>query len=85
MAGATAKRAAARKSVHVPVEGEYLTDGRRLVEVLERTTDGYVVLDVTKPLRARVRAHYTHDEEMLSLRDAVAGWALVEWEAVGAD
>jgi hypothetical protein len=51
----------AARSMHIPAEGDYLCDGRRLVEVLARTANGWRVLDATQPLDAGTELIRTRD------------------------
>lgn len=44
---------APRKRVRIPVEGDYLSDGKRLVEVVKRCPEGWRVRDVVKSLKGR--------------------------------
>lgn len=41
----TGTRKQARKRVHIPAEGDFLTDGTRLVEVVGKCREGYSVID----------------------------------------
>lgn len=39
--------------MHIPVEGDFLSNGERLVEVVARTPRGWRVLDASKPFDDR--------------------------------
>jgi hypothetical protein len=67
----------AGKRVYLPVEGDFLTNGTRLVEVVAKCKDGYRVLDAlaeTDPDDLDPRA-----EEIITTHDAVRSWRKVDY------
>lgn len=68
----TATRKKATKSVLVPTEGDFLTDGRRLVEVIGQERMGYRVRDAVTDLESDA-------PEVLSVTDVNQAWRLVAW------
>lgn len=62
----------ATKSIYIPQPGDFLTDGKRLIEVVERCREGYHVLDVAND-DDDPRGH-----EILTTEDAVRIWSLVK-------
>lgn len=64
------------KSIRLPARGDFLTDGVRLVEVLDKSRDGYRVLDV-------MRFDEEENVETLNPDVAVRLWRFVEPEVDG--
>lgn len=61
-----------RKAIRLPHEGDFLTDGKRLVEVVGNCREGYQVLDVTAVLDE------DGDPEVLNPDVAIRAWRVVE-------
>jgi hypothetical protein len=66
------------KAVHIPVEGEYLTDGTRLVEVLAKDRHGVKVLDAKVPVEVGPDRRDPRATEVLSIEEATTKWRVVE-------
>jgi hypothetical protein len=67
----------AGKRVYLPVEGDFLTDGTRLVEVIEKCKDGYRVLDALSETNRDERD--PREEEIITTHDAVRSWRKVDY------
>lgn len=65
------------KAVHIPQEGEYLTDGKRLVEVLGKDRDGIKVLDATVPVEVGPDKRDPRATDVLTIEDACQRWRVV--------
>lgn len=65
-----ATRAASKKSIHVPQEGEFLSDGERLVEVVGKVRAGLSVRDASEALDAQ--------PEILTMDEALTKWRVIE-------
>lgn len=68
----TATRKKVTKAVFVPSEGDFLTDGKRLVEVIGQERMGYRVRDAAADLDADA-------PEVLSVYEASTAWRKVAW------
>jgi hypothetical protein len=62
------------KAIHVPQEGDFLTDGTRLVEVVGKEREGIQVLDAT------VSADIDPEDigcDVIPVKEAVEQWRVV--------
>lgn len=66
------KRKRATKSVFVPSEGDFLTDGTRLVEVIGQERTGYRIRDARTDLDSDA-------PEVLGVFEVARSWSLVVW------
>lgn len=67
------------KSVRLPGEGDYLTDGKRLVEVVGKSRNGFKVLDVCAEIDED-GSPMDADGEVLNPTVALSKWRIVEPE-----
>jgi hypothetical protein len=71
-------RQAPRKRLVLPGIGDLLTDGIRLVEVIGKVRDGYVVVDAR---HAFAEEPDPEERETINSEVIVRSWRIVEYEA----